>query len=64
MDEQKGFLRNSGERLATFMIYLNHVEAGGYTVFPELNVRIPPVKNAAAFWYNLKRSVLMLFASL
>ncbi|CAH1785607.1 unnamed protein product, partial [Owenia fusiformis] len=49
-------IRLSGDRLATFLFYLNDVEAGGATVFPRAKVRVPPVKNAAAFWFNCKRS--------
>ncbi|ELU16050.1 hypothetical protein CAPTEDRAFT_114796, partial [Capitella teleta] len=42
-----------GDRIATFMIYLNDVEAGGRTVFPRLNLVIEPIKNSAVFWHNL-----------
>ncbi|XP_064595491.1 prolyl 4-hydroxylase subunit alpha-1-like [Liolophura sinensis] len=50
------FLKGSGERLATFLFYLNDVTEGGATVFPTAGVRVPAIKNSAAFWYNLWRS--------
>ncbi len=50
------YLKGSGDRVVTFMLYLTQVEAGGGTVFPHLNIRIPPIKNGAAFWFNIKPS--------
>ncbi|NXD11245.1 P4HA3 hydroxylase, partial [Nothocercus nigrocapillus] len=47
---------NSGNRIATVMIYLSSVEAGGSTAFIHANVSVPVVKNAALFWWNLRRS--------
>jgi len=44
---------NWGNRIATWLFYLSEVEAGGATVFPELNAVLRPLKGAAAFWYNL-----------
>ncbi|NXX17174.1 P4HA3 hydroxylase, partial [Podargus strigoides] len=47
---------NSGNRIATVMIYLSAVEAGGSTAFIYANFSVPVVKNAALFWWNLRRN--------
>ncbi|NXJ82092.1 P4HA3 hydroxylase, partial [Trogon melanurus] len=46
----------SGNRIATVMIYLSAVEAGGSTAFIYANLSVPVVKNAALFWWNLRRN--------
>lgn len=48
----------SNDRLATILLYLNHVEAGGSTVFPRLNLTVLPIENSAVVWYNIKRNGL------
>ncbi|XP_071767515.1 prolyl 4-hydroxylase subunit alpha-3 [Centroberyx gerrardi] len=50
------FKLKTGNRVATFMIYLNPVEAGGSTAFIHANFSVPVVKNAAIFWWNLHRN--------
>lgn len=44
----------SGNREITFMIYLNDVEEGGETIFPNLNYAVRPQKGTAISWYNMK----------
>lgn len=43
------------ERIATFMVYLGDVDAGGATVFVHKNISIHPKKGDAVFWYNLHK---------
>lgn len=40
-----------GQRIATFLMYLNNVEAGGETVFPSLGATFMPIKGSALFFY-------------
>ncbi|NWV00836.1 P4HA3 hydroxylase, partial [Upupa epops] len=46
----------SGNRIATVMIYLSAVQAGGSTAFIYGNFSVPVLKNAALFWWNLRRN--------
>ena len=46
----------TGDRMTTFMIYLSDVARGGWTAFPRLGIAVPPTRNAAVFWHNIKRS--------
>lgn len=41
---------NGGQRVATLIIYLNDVENGGATVFPELKLTVGPKKGAAVYF--------------
>ncbi|XP_078683378.1 prolyl 4-hydroxylase subunit alpha-3-like [Branchiostoma floridae x Branchiostoma belcheri] len=45
-----------GNRMMTFLTYLNEVEAGGAIVFPEIDLITPAVQNAALLVQNLKKS--------
>lgn len=56
-DDEDAFTRlNMGNRIATLLIYISDVTAGGPTVFTNEHAVVYPVKNAAVFWYNLKRN--------
>jgi prolyl 4-hydroxylase len=50
-----GFIHynRGGQRVATFMVYLNTPEAGGQTVFPRAGVSITPEKGKAVLFYNV-----------
>ncbi|XP_034024242.1 prolyl 4-hydroxylase subunit alpha-3 [Thalassophryne amazonica] len=50
------FKLKTGNRAATFMIYLSSVEAGGSTAFIYANFSVPVVQKAAIFWWNLYRN--------
>ncbi|XP_045211382.2 prolyl 4-hydroxylase subunit alpha-2-like isoform X2 [Mercenaria mercenaria] len=54
--EDTVFLRGTGDRVSTWMFYLNDVQAGGATVFLDLNITVPVEKGAAVFWYNIRRN--------
>lgn len=43
---------HSGQRLWTFMIYLNDVEEGGETDFPQISKTFKPKKRTAVVWRN------------
>ena len=44
--------QNGGQRMMTVLMYLNDVESGGQTGFPELGIQITPKKGRAIFWWN------------
>ena len=43
-------LKRGGQRVATLIIYLLEPEAGGATVFPDLDVQVAPVRGNAVFF--------------
>lgn len=42
------------KRVATILMYLNDVEDGGETQFPEIGISVIPKKGRAVLWYNYK----------
>lgn len=50
LEKQAGMM---GQRTFTFMIYLNDVEAGGDTEFPNLGTHFSPKKGMAVIWNSL-----------
>uniref|UniRef100_A0A1A7YHK3 procollagen-proline 4-dioxygenase n=2 Tax=Iconisemion striatum TaxID=60296 RepID=A0A1A7YHK3_9TELE len=46
----------TGNRIATWLLYMSDVQAGGTTVFTDIGASVKPKKGTAVFWYNLYRS--------
>lgn len=44
-----------GQRTWTAMAYLNRVESGGHTAFPQVPVSIPPTPGVLLVWNNIDR---------
>ncbi|MBS0627106.1 MAG: 2OG-Fe(II) oxygenase [Verrucomicrobia bacterium] len=42
-----------GQRVATFIMYLNTPKKGGETIFPEIGLKITPKKGKALLFYNV-----------
>lgn len=43
-------LKRGGQRVATLIMYLNTPQWGGETIFPDLNLRVSPIKGNALFF--------------
>lgn len=52
-DSQKSWQGNSGQRILTALIYLNEVEDGGNTIFPNLNIEVDPRPGRIVFFHNV-----------
>lgn len=48
----RSHLRRGGQRVATFILYLNEVEQGGGTAFPSIGLEVFPRKGNALFFLN------------
>lgn len=48
-------LKSGGQRLVTIILYLNEVDGGGGTVFPELGLEFLPEKGAALMFASMTR---------
>jgi prolyl 4-hydroxylase len=46
--------REGGQRTWTAMIYLNDVEEGGATWFPQAGIKVPPRKRMLLAWNNMR----------
>lgn len=46
-------VNDKGQRIMTFMIYLNDVEHGGETFFHNLGIKFKPKKGQAVVWHNI-----------
>ncbi len=46
-------LAKGGQRVATILMYLSDVEEGGETVFPKIDLKVPPKKGHAILFYSL-----------
>ncbi len=49
-------MKRGGLRYLTFFIYLNTVDEGGETEFPNLDKKVKAIKGNATLWYNLNDS--------
>lgn len=50
-EDGRRFCSNGGQRTVTVLVYLNHVEQGGGTFFPALNLQIQPRQGMAIVFF-------------
>lgn len=55
-ESSQEFLKQGGQRIATLIMYLNDVDEGGETVFPELNLRVNP-RHGSALYFSYANSL-------
>ena len=53
-DKSKRCLKYGGQRMITALVYLNDVEEGGNTIFPNLDISIKPKKGSMLVFHNCK----------
>ncbi|XP_038125634.1 prolyl 4-hydroxylase subunit alpha-1-like [Cyprinodon tularosa] len=46
----------TGNRIATWLLYMSDVQAGGATVFTDIGAAVQPKEGSAVFWFNLHPS--------
>jgi prolyl 4-hydroxylase len=49
------FMKQGGQRYATFLLYLNDDFTGGETSFPYRNIKVKPQKGKTALFFNLEK---------
>ena len=50
-EDGRRFAANGGQRTVTVLVYLNDVEKGGHTAFPNLNIEVKPRKGMAIVFF-------------
>lgn len=50
-------IQTGGQRVATLVIYLNDVDAGGETIFPELELSVKPQRGSAVYFEYHNRNL-------
>lgn len=64
-ETDRTFLKNGGQRVLTFFLYLNDVDegSGGETYFPAIDLRVQPECGTAVFWPNTSEDGTQTFGS-
>ncbi len=52
-EKHAGLMKDWGNRIVTVLLYLNDVEDGGETEFPEMSLRVRPRLGRALVWLNV-----------